>query len=147
MIYVIKKRDQHLYLRINKLGLIMEIMNVVVWVLQICLAVTFIYFGTLKMFLPIEKIEKKVTWAHDYSVAKLKAFGFLEIIGALGILLPWRLGIFPILTPVAATGLAMVMAGAGMVHLKRDEGENVAIKHCHYLFARRSWISFIIRHF
>ena len=89
--------------------------------LQLVLCVIFLYFGMLKMFLPIEKIEKKVTWAHDYSVAKLKFFGFLEVIGALGLILPYQLGVLPILTPMAATGLAMVMAGAGMVHLRRDE--------------------------
>ena len=93
----------------------------VIWALQIGLCAIFLYFGSLKMFLPMSKIEKKVSWAHDYSEAKLRAFGFLEFIGALGLLLPWRLDIFPILTPMAATGLAMVMAGAGMVHLKRDE--------------------------
>lgn len=96
-------------------------MNMVIWGLQIGLAIIFLYFGSLKMFLPIERIEKKVTWAHDYSVAKLKFFGLLEVVGAFGIILPWRLDIFPLLTPMAATGLAMVMAGAAVVHLRRDE--------------------------
>lgn len=96
-------------------------MEIVIWVLQIALFIVFLYFGSLKMFMPIEKIAKRVSWAHDYSLAKIKFFGFLEVIGALGLLLPYRLDIFPILTPMAATGLAMVMAGAAMVHLKRDE--------------------------
>lgn len=89
--------------------------------LQIGLCLIFLYFGLLKMFLPIEKIEKKVSWANDYSISKLRFFGFLEVIGALGLILPYQFGIFPVLTPMAATGLAMVMAGAGMVHLRRDE--------------------------
>lgn len=96
-------------------------MDMIIWAIQIGLGIVFIYFGSLKMFLPIEKIEKKVTWAHDYSLSKLKLFGFLEVIGAFGLMLPWRLDVLPILTPMAATGLAMVMAGAGMVHLRRDE--------------------------
>lgn len=99
----------------------METMDMAIWAIQIGLAVVFLYFGSLKIFLPIDKIEKRVTWARDYSVSKLKLFGALEVIGAAGLLLPWRLDIFPILTPMAATGLAMVMAGAGMVHLRRDE--------------------------
>ncbi len=93
----------------------------VILVLQIGLSIVFLYFGLLKMFMPIEKIEKKVSWARDYSESKLKFFGFLEVIGALGLILPYQLGILPILTPMAATGLAMVMAGAGVVHLRRDE--------------------------
>jgi hypothetical protein len=99
----------------------MEIMEMVILGLQIVLSAIFLYFGSLKMFLPLAVIEKKVTWANDYSLSKLRFFGFLEVIGALGLILPYQLDVFPILTPMAATGLAMVMAGAGMVHLRRDE--------------------------
>lgn len=99
----------------------METMEIVILGLQIVLSGIFLYFGSLKIFLPHNKIEKKVTWANDYSSAKLKFFGFLEVIGAIGLILPYQLDIFPILTPMAATGLAMVMAGAIVVHLHRDE--------------------------
>tara|TARA_R110002050_G_scaffold298438_1_gene461758 strand:- start:421 stop:732 length:312 start_codon:yes stop_codon:yes gene_type:complete len=71
--------------------------------------------------MPIEKIEKRVSWARDYSASRLKLFGFLEALGALGLILPYNLGFYPILTPIAATALAMIMAGAAMVHLRRDE--------------------------
>jgi uncharacterized protein YjeT (DUF2065 family) len=98
-----------------------EIMDLIILTLQIGLSIVFMYFGLLKMVLPIEKIEKRVTWAHDHTLGKLRFFGFLEVIGALGLIFPYRLDIFPILTPMAATGLAMVMAGAGVVHLRRDE--------------------------
>jgi len=96
-------------------------METIILILQIGLAAIFIYFGSLKMFLPIDKIEKKVTWANDYPHSRLKLFGALEIIGALGLIIPFHLDIFPILTPIAATALSMVMAGAAMVHLRRDE--------------------------
>lgn len=99
----------------------MDIMETIILVLQIGLSCIFLYFGSLKVFLPIEKIEKKVTWARDYPPSRLKLFGLLEIIGAIGLFFPYRLDIFPILTPVAATALAMIMAGAAMVHLRRDE--------------------------
>lgn len=96
-------------------------MKIIILVLQIGLTCVFLYFGSLKMFLPIEKIEKKVSWARDYSEAKLRIFGFLEVIGAIGLILPYNIGVFPILTPIAATGLAMIMAGAIAVHLSRNE--------------------------
>ncbi len=99
----------------------METMEMVILVLQIGLACVFLYFGSLKLFLPQDKIEKKVTWANDYPSSRLKLFGFLEVIGALGLVLPTLLDVFPLLTPAAATGLAMVMAGAATVHLRRDE--------------------------
>lgn len=99
----------------------METMEIVILVLQIGLSCLFLYFGSLKLFMPVDKIEKRVTWARDYSGSRLKLFGFLEVIGALGLFIPYRLDVFPILTPIAATALAMIMAGAAMVHLRRDE--------------------------
>jgi hypothetical protein len=45
----------------------------------------------------------------------------LEILGALGVILPWLTGIAPILTPIAATGLVVVQIGALRVHLIRNE--------------------------
>tara|TARA_R110002072_G_scaffold286113_1_gene451117 strand:+ start:44711 stop:45097 length:387 start_codon:yes stop_codon:yes gene_type:complete len=96
-------------------------MDTVILILQIGLTCVFLYFGMLKMFMPIEKIEKRVSWARDYSASRLKLFGFLEALGALGLILPYNLGFYPILTPIAATALAMIMAGAAMVHLRRDE--------------------------
>ena len=96
-------------------------MDLVILGLQIALSAIFLYFGFSKLILPIEKIEKKVSWAKDYSEARLKTFGFFEVLGALGLILPTILDMFPIITPMAATGLAMVMSGAVVVHLRRDE--------------------------
>ena len=102
----------------------MATMEMIILVLQIGLTCVFLYFGSLKLFMPIEKIEKiekRVSWARDYSPTRLKFFGLLEVLGGLGLILPHQLDIFPILTPIAATGLAMAMAGAAGVHLRRDE--------------------------
>lgn len=96
-------------------------MEIIILALQIGLTCIFLYFGALKMFMPIEKIEKKVSWARDYSPSRLKFFGFLEILGAIGLIVPHKLDVMPMLTPIAATFLAMIMAGAAMVHLRRDE--------------------------
>lgn len=96
-------------------------METVILLLEISLSIIFIYFGLSKLILPLEKIEKKVSWARDYSHQRLKLFGLLEVLGAVGLILPHQLDLFPILTPIAATGLAMIMSGAIAVHLKRDE--------------------------
>jgi hypothetical protein len=45
----------------------------------------------------------------------------IEIVGAVGLILPWLLDVAPILTPIAAVGLAAVMAGAVVVHIRRKE--------------------------
>jgi len=96
-------------------------MEKVILGLQIVLCGIFLYFGFAKLFLPIEKIESKVTWAKDYSHGRLKLFGFLEVLGAMGLILPTLLDLFPLVVPMSATGLAMVMSGAILVHLRRDE--------------------------
>lgn len=96
-------------------------MDTIIFVLEVLLALIFLYFGLSKIVLPIDKIESKVSWAREYTETRLKLIGYLEVLGALGLVLPHQLGIFPILTPIAATGLAMIMAGAIAVHLSRDE--------------------------
>ncbi len=50
-----------------------------------------------------------------------KLIGVIELLGGLGMILPARTGIAPILTPLAATGLAITMVLAGLVHLRRKE--------------------------
>jgi uncharacterized membrane protein YphA (DoxX/SURF4 family) len=99
----------------------MEVMDGIVLALQCGLTAVFLYFGFSKIVMPIEQIEKKVSWARDYHPARIKLFGVLEVVGAAGLILPTVLNFFPILTPIAATGLAMVMAGSAVVHLRRDE--------------------------
>ena len=57
----------------------------------------------------------------DFSAGTIKAIATLEIVGALGLILPLLTGIAPILTPLAGTGLAIIMIGATVVHLRRKE--------------------------
>ena len=57
----------------------------------------------------------------DSSDAGVKAVGLVEILGALGVILPWLTGIASILTPIAAIGLVVVQIGALRVHLVRNE--------------------------
>ncbi len=60
-------------------------------------------------------------WVEDFSDGQVKGIGALELLGALGLVLPWALGIAKVLTPIAALGLAAVMGGAVVTHLRRKE--------------------------
>jgi hypothetical protein len=62
-----------------------------------------------------------MTWAEDFSNSTVTTIGVLEILGALGLVLPWATGIAPVLTPLAATGLALDMAAAATVHARRKD--------------------------
>ena len=67
------------------------------------------------------------SFAEDLSDPVLKTIGVLEVLGATGVLLPWALDISPVLTPLAAAGLAAIMVGAIVVHVRRGERQPVVI--------------------
>ncbi|MFE6870132.1 DoxX family protein [Kitasatospora sp. NPDC057692] len=103
-------------------------MNVFLWVLAGLLAALFLAAGTPKLLQSKEKvIEATGTWAVNYPPAAIKAIGLLEILGGIGLVLPSAVDIAPGLVPVAATGLAIIMAGAAVVHGRRGEGRSVVV--------------------
>src|SRR3954454_9453937 len=97
-------------------------MNVVAWILQIVLAIAFLGSGVMKVVRPKPAlVSAGMGFAEDFSDGAVKAIGVLEIVGAVGLILPWVLNVAPVLTPIAAIGLALVMAGAVVVHIRRKE--------------------------
>ena len=107
-------------------------MNVVLWVVAIVLAVAFFASGVMKLVQPKEKLAASgMGWADDYSAGTIKLIGALEVLAAIGLVLPAVLDIVPILVPLAAVGLVLVMVGAAVVHARRKEtpliGVNVAL--------------------
>jgi uncharacterized membrane protein YphA (DoxX/SURF4 family) len=96
-------------------------MNMVFWVLQILLALLFGLAGIMKVSQPIEKLESRMGWVKDVGSRGVRLIGTLEILGAIGLLLPAITGILPLLTPLAAACLALTMIGAMIVHGRRSE--------------------------
>lgn len=97
-------------------------MSVVAWILQIVLAVAFLAAGVMKLARPRPAlVGAGMGWAEDYSDGAVKGIGALEVLGAIGLVLPALTGVAPILTPIAALGLAAVMAAAVVVHVRRKE--------------------------
>jgi len=92
--------------------------NVLAWGLQILLAVAFLASGALKVVQPKEKLRAQMTWVEHFTAAQVKAIGAVEVLGALGLILPAVTSIAVILVPLAALGLALVMAGAAVTHLR-----------------------------
>jgi uncharacterized membrane protein len=89
------------------------------WVLQTLLAVLFVLVGSMKVVTPREQL--KAGWTNDFSSTQIKLIGTAEIAGAIGLIVPAATGILPVLTPVAAVGLALLMGGAVATHLQRAE--------------------------
>ncbi|MDJ0345814.1 DoxX family protein [Streptomyces sp. H10-C2] len=96
-------------------------MNVVLWILQGVLAAAFLMAGLMKVTQPKEKLADRMKFVNDYSDGMVKFIGAVEVLGAIGLILPAATGIAPVLTPVAATGLALTMAGAASYHIRKKD--------------------------
>jgi len=97
--------------------------NIALWMAQSLLAAVYLAAGGLKVVRPRERLvaSGNLDWMKDTSDAGVKAVGLVEVLGALGVIVPWLTGIVPILTPIAALGLVAVQIGALRVHLVRKE--------------------------
>lgn len=96
-------------------------MDTALWILQVLLAVAFVGAGLMKLTQPKAKIAERMAWANDFSDTQVKFIGLVELLGAVGLILPAITRILPILTPLAAVGLVLTMIGAALVHVRRGE--------------------------
>jgi uncharacterized membrane protein YphA (DoxX/SURF4 family) len=103
-------------------------MNLALWTIAIVLAVGFAASGLMKLVRSKEQlVASGFGWAQDFSPTTIRLIGIAEVLGAVGLILPAALHIAPILVPLAAVGLALVMVGAAVVHARRKEAPMVAI--------------------
>jgi hypothetical protein len=104
-------------------------MNIALWIIAGLLATVFLLAGANKLFIPREKLAKAPGggWVLDFSAGFVKALGAVEILGAVGLILPAVLDIAPVLVPLAATGLATIMVGAAIVEFRRREFGHVLL--------------------
>ncbi len=103
-------------------------MNVVLWIVAGLLAVAFLAAGLMKLTQPKKKLaDSGMGWTEDFSDGAVKGIGALEVLGAVGLILPAALGIVPVLVPIAATGLALLMLGAAVTHARRKESTNIVV--------------------
>ncbi len=100
-------------------------MNTALWIAQGILAAAFLAAGMVKLTRPREKLAETQGWVEDFSGGNVKAIGAVEVLGALGLILPGVTGIAPILVPLAAAGLALEQIGAAVVHARRGESRNI----------------------
>ena len=88
-------------------------MNIALWITQALLAALFLFAGIMKLIMPIEEMTKEIAMPGGF----LRFIGVVEVLGAIGLILPWLLRIRPNLTPLAAAGLVIIMIGATAVTL------------------------------
>jgi uncharacterized membrane protein YphA (DoxX/SURF4 family) len=100
-------------------------MNIAVWIIQGILALIFLMAGIMKSIQPSEKLAKSLPWVNDFSLHTVRFIGISELLGAIGIVVPQLTGIYPILSPIAAVGIGMIMILASAYHLPKKEYKEV----------------------
>jgi uncharacterized membrane protein len=96
-------------------------MNIAIWMIQGILTFMFGIAGVMKTTQPKDKLAKNLPWVNDYSLRTVRIIGISELLGAIGIILPQITGILPVLSPVAAVGLAVIMLMAAFHHIYKME--------------------------
>jgi uncharacterized membrane protein len=98
-------------------------MNITLWVIAGLLAFAFLAAGLTKLAQPKQKLAASpgMGWTGNFSPGTIKLIGLLEILAAIGLILPAALGITQVLVPLAALGLSLLMIGAAITHARRHE--------------------------
>jgi len=86
----------------------MATMKYALWIVQGLLALIFLFAGGMKLILPPEVLTAQFPLPDVF----VRFIGVCEVLGAIGLMLPGLVRIKPWLTPVAAAGLGIIMAGA-----------------------------------
>jgi uncharacterized membrane protein YphA (DoxX/SURF4 family) len=102
-------------------------MNVFLWIVQAVLAALFAMSGLGKVVQPKEKLAGKYPWMQDVSQEMVRFIGVMEVLGAIGLIVPATVGIAPVLTPIAAVGLTVLTVLAAAIHIRRKEPSGVAV--------------------
>ena len=102
-------------------------MNSLLWILSILLAATYLVSGTSKVVASRERLlaVSGMGWVTETPMPRVRLIGALEVAGAIGLIVPWASGVLPLLTPLAAWGLAAVQVGAIWTHVSRGERDHL----------------------
>lgn len=102
-------------------------LHVTLWIAQILLAAVLLMAGYMKTATPIAQLAQMMPWTGQVSAGLVRANGLLELLAAAGLLLPALLRSKPVLTPIAATGVAVAMVLAMIFHIARGEASVIGL--------------------
>lgn len=103
-------------------------MNILLWGLQAALAAVFLSAGLTKIAKPKEELVAPLgEWVRSFSAPGLKLLGVIEVLGAVGLIVPPLVGVAPVLSPLAAVGIIVIMVGAIVAHARDSAGSKIAM--------------------
>jgi DoxX-like protein len=95
--------------------------TVAYWVVAGLLALFYLYAGAVKVVRSREQLRPMMAWVDDTPMPVVRGIGLLEVLGAVGLVLPPLTGVAPWLALAAATGFVVLQIGATRVHLRRGD--------------------------
>lgn len=102
-------------------------LHVALWAAQLLVAATFGWAAAVKLVQPVETVAVLWPWAGQVPVGLVKLTGVVDLLGALGLVLPALLRIRPGLTPLAALGTIVLMVVASIFHIARGEASAIGV--------------------
>ncbi len=104
-------------------------MNLALWIIAGLLTVVALTGGITKVFVPKEKLAAAPGggWTGGASVGFVKTLGVLELLAAVGLIVPAVVDIAPVLVPVTAVCWVLLMVGAIATHGRRGEATLVML--------------------
>ncbi len=102
-------------------------MNTIIWVAQGILAAVFLAAGLLKVTNTRAALKDKTPYVEDFTDGQVKTIGTLEVLSAIGVVLPSALKVLPALSPIAACGQALTMIAAAATLIRRGEHAHVPL--------------------
>jgi uncharacterized membrane protein YphA (DoxX/SURF4 family) len=111
-----------------------DFLDIGLWVVHAIVAVIFLMAGAMHAF-RYEAAKKNLPWVKDAARGVVVLDGAVEMLGAIGVILPRLTNILPVLTPLSAAGLAMIMAIAMALHARRREYSAIGFTSLLFLMA------------
>ena len=102
-------------------------MIVAYWIVAALLAIFYLYAGGKKIVQSKQQLAPMMGWVDTVPMHAVRAIGVLEVLGAVGLVLPPLFGVAPWLAVAAASGLVAVQVGGIAMHLSRGEARLIGL--------------------
>jgi hypothetical protein len=102
-------------------------MEIAYWIVAGLVALFYLYAGTLKIVRSQEQLQPMMGWVDTVPMPLVRVIGVLEVLGAIGLILPKLTGIAPGLAVVAAIGLVLIQVGGIITHVSRGEARLIGL--------------------
>ncbi len=102
-------------------------MNTALWIGAGVLAALNLAVGVMKLAQPRDKLAESMAWAAYFSDKAVRAIGAVEVLAAVGLVVPGLLHIAPVLVPLAAAGVAALQVGAAITNARYGEANRIPI--------------------